>query len=434
MAVLLALIDAGGAVLSRDDLLRLCWNGAVVSDDAIQRAVQALRRIARATDSDLVIETIPKIGYRLATSDPDRFAELLQRGRKALRNELPWPGAEGVSELTEAVALEPHSAEAWGLLALAHRNAAENSAAEAATLSVEACENAARRALELEPRNGHALAALATLRPYFGDWLAAEDGLVAVLEAAPDNTHAISHLVTLLQSVGRTTDSRLWNERAIALDPLSPIHHFRRALKFWIDGDAAAADLAIDSALQLWPQHPAVWNARLMLFAFSRRASAALAMFDEGAVRPPMIGPGAVEVWRASLLALGTRAPADIAKARSANLMAAQRSPGYAINAVMVLSALGELDAAFTVTDGFFLRRGPLIGSLWTGHGQMPVNDQRWRRTMLLYTPACEALRLDPRFGELCDGIGLTRYWAARGVGPDNWSGVSEPLERAVDR
>ena len=49
MQVLLALADAGGAVLSRDDLMRLCWGGAVVGDDSVNRAVAEIRRLARTT-------------------------------------------------------------------------------------------------------------------------------------------------------------------------------------------------------------------------------------------------------------------------------------------------------------------------------------------------------------------------------------------------
>jgi hypothetical protein len=49
----------------------------------------------------------------------------------------------------------------------------------------------------------------------------------------------------------------------------------------------------------------------------------------------------------------------------------------------------------------------------------MPINDHRWRRTMNLFTPATAAMRADPRFIELCDGIGLSDYWARRGKQPD---------------
>src|SRR5688500_10310049 len=66
MQVLLALADAEGAVLTRDDLIRSCWNGQVVGDDSINRAISEIRRIARETAAGFVVETIPRIGYRVS--------------------------------------------------------------------------------------------------------------------------------------------------------------------------------------------------------------------------------------------------------------------------------------------------------------------------------------------------------------------------------
>ncbi len=39
MQVLLALVDAAGAVVTRDDLISKCWNNQIVGEDAINRAV-----------------------------------------------------------------------------------------------------------------------------------------------------------------------------------------------------------------------------------------------------------------------------------------------------------------------------------------------------------------------------------------------------------
>jgi hypothetical protein len=91
----------------------------------------------------------------------------------------------------------------------------------------------------------------------------------------------------------------------------------------------------------------------------------------------------------------------------------------------MSLSMLAELDAAFDVAFGTFLRRGPLIGTLWGGAGEMPVNTLRWRRTVALFIPATARLRADPRFAELCEGIGLVRYWRERGITPDYQLGLA---------
>ncbi len=70
MMLLVALARAEGHTVSRDRLVQSCWEGLAVSDDAIQRAVAKLRRIA-AESGAFSIETIPRVGYRLrATVQP----------------------------------------------------------------------------------------------------------------------------------------------------------------------------------------------------------------------------------------------------------------------------------------------------------------------------------------------------------------------------
>ena len=64
MEVLIALHRADGMVVSRDDLLAACWRGLVVGDDAIQRVVQRLRKVAGKAGS-FRIDTISKAGYSL---------------------------------------------------------------------------------------------------------------------------------------------------------------------------------------------------------------------------------------------------------------------------------------------------------------------------------------------------------------------------------
>lgn len=85
----------------------------------------------------------------------------------------------------------------------------------------------------------------------------------------------------------------------------------------------------------------------------------------------------------------------------------------------MVLSAVGLIDDAFAVAEGSLLRRGPLIGAVARGSGELVVNDQSWRRTMNLFTPATAAMRRQSRFAALCRGIGLTDYWRHPGYAPD---------------
>ena len=66
MKVFLLLLDAGGSVVTRDELFGNAWGGVFVGDDSLNRAIARVRRIAAETAPNLFeIETIPRTGYRL---------------------------------------------------------------------------------------------------------------------------------------------------------------------------------------------------------------------------------------------------------------------------------------------------------------------------------------------------------------------------------
>ena len=461
MQVLVALADASGQVVTRDTLFRRCWGNSSVGDDSLNRAIGAARRLVAEVAGDAVmVETIPRVGYRLKSCEvsaeeaprwsrrqlmiaggvgiiggaavlaaashwsvrPDpRATALTDRARRMLIEAEPSTPGQPVALLQRATSIAPRDAATLGLLAVAFRDAAEKAAPGATSAAVGSCEEAARSALEIDPKQSDALAALAALRPYFGDWADAETRLRQVLAVDPNNFTALTHLTTLLQSVGRAKASWDLNEHVLALAPLSPIPNYRRGIKYWIFGQLAEADLAIDRAISLWPRHIGVWNARIYIFAFTGRADAALAMLDAKASIPTEFPLPAQQLWRESLTALATGRPADIAKARTANLAAAPKSPGFAVQCTMVLSALGLVDDAFAVAEGSLLRRGAFIGAIAGGGGALAVNDQGWRRTMNLFTPATIAMREDPRFVALCRGIKLPEYWKLAGHAPDDF-------------
>jgi TolB-like protein/DNA-binding winged helix-turn-helix (wHTH) protein/tetratricopeptide (TPR) repeat protein len=66
MQVLVTLARARGAVVSRDDLIAACWGGRVVGEDAITLVMMKLRKLAARSGGAFAVETVPRVGYRLA--------------------------------------------------------------------------------------------------------------------------------------------------------------------------------------------------------------------------------------------------------------------------------------------------------------------------------------------------------------------------------
>ena len=70
MQVLIALLEADGVILSRDDLIQSCWEGRIVGDDSISSVVYRLRRDLRdVAAGELEVETITKVGFRVVRGD-----------------------------------------------------------------------------------------------------------------------------------------------------------------------------------------------------------------------------------------------------------------------------------------------------------------------------------------------------------------------------
>lgn len=448
--VLAALAEARGAVLSRDDLLQLCWDGRIVGDDAINRSIAEIRRLAANAGARFEVETVARVGYRITGVNWDaepvmaasqsrhlktrrkllvggiaaaavlaggsaaiiyrnRAAEidgLIERGRVLQGSGGPKDKQRAEALFRKAIERDPMRADAWGWLANVLDD--QTSAREAA-----------QRALILDAREPNARAVLALQRRDLGAWTQWEDELLAVLADAPDNAEALSLLTFFYQGMGRCKDSWLTNERAVRVEPFNPAHHHRRALKHWIFGRIGEADKVADQSLRLWPHSSTVWNARLLIYAFTDRAPAAQALLDDLASRPNNLTPQSVGSWREALNAIATRAPADVARAVDVCTKAASLAPGLAANAIMTFSHLGELDAAYRVANGLFEGRGSIVQQTRGGSMKDFYSASAWGRTQFLFIPATLPFRADARFPELCQRLGHVAYWQKRGIWPD---------------
>ena len=468
MQVFLLLLDAAGKVVTRDELFEAGWGGAMVGDDSLNRAINRVRRIAAETGPGLFeIETIPRTGYRLTgellksdgpqrvgddlrqpaisrrlllgsvaaagiaviagaglwtvrRSQADRrFNQLVDSGEQALLfDERP----KGLGFLRAAVQLRPDDATALGLLAYTLVGETDASEKPGDALSAD---QYAREALKLDPNEPYARLTQFSLQRSMLDVPASEDRLRQILASAPGNVCVMRRLWNLYQSVGLSRRSAQLNERALRLRPLTPATNYPRAQLLWILGRNAEADRVIDRAVGMWPDHRWVRFARFYLYAFTDRPGAAKAMLDDDNKRPQSFSPESVKLWRVSLDALQRRSPASIDAARQVNLDAARQIPALSSQAAVTLSALGEVDAAFEVANGLLLYRDAVSRRPKGLPEQPAVRSTAWRFTPWLFTPPAAALRADPRFEELCQGTGLTDYWAKRGVKPDYQLGLT---------
>lgn len=464
MKVFLLLLDAGGGVVTRDELFASAWGGVFVGDDSLNRAIGRVRKIAGETAPGLFeIETIPRTGYRLTgeilasagaadrshqansgrgmsrrvivgsgaavvlaggaglglwwsrSADDDRFNGLLKRAREGLDYGDGSP--EPANYLRQAVAMRPRDAAAQGLLAFAltyttklRKNGSDSAVDEA--------QEAANTSLRLDPAEPNARLALIQLQTTL-DLATTEDRVRGILATAPDNILAMRVLWSLLQSAGRSRDALALVQRAVSIKPLAAANNYPLAQLLWIVGRTSEADRIIDRAMESWPKHRYVRFARFTIFAFTGRPRAALAMLDSDETRPQGFSPASVALYRISLAALDQPSRSNVAEAVRANADAVKQDPKLASQAVLTLCALGQVDAAFEIANDLLLFRVPSDSAVEDAAGRRRVRSTAWRFTPWLFTPPAAPLRADPRFAALCDGTGLTDYWTKRRIKPD---------------
>ena len=218
----------------------------------------------------------------------------------------------------------------------------------------------------------------------------------------------------LTAAAGLIRESWQWNERSLAIEPLSLDFLAKRALKLWVFGRTSEADKVSDQLRALYPTDSWAWFVRVQIYAFTGRAHAALGMLDG----QPTI-PAVADLWRGALPALDNPSPANVAKAREACIRAADVSGMAANEAVLIMSGLRQLDTAFDITNGSLLSRGPFITREQRDANKASENAG-WRvNTQWMWTPPVAAMRADPRFMPICVSVGLNDYWKKRSVTPD---------------
>ena len=92
MQVLVALAQARGRVITRDELIERCWGGRIVGENAIDRVISRIRQVAASRSVNLVLPR-PLVIF----NDPpfDLTEEVAQQFNKVLKSVKMAPESAG---------------------------------------------------------------------------------------------------------------------------------------------------------------------------------------------------------------------------------------------------------------------------------------------------------------------------------------------------
>ena len=460
MQVFVALARANGSIVTRDELIDWCWDGRIVGEDAINRAISRLRQVAAEIGGgSFAVETITKVGYRLvSTTEAARpeeagsgeavrsasrrnviraiaaagvaaagvgvlwlkpwrhrpapeAVELVRRGDLAQRASRPDQTRQAVAYFERAVRVDPNYGPAWGALALSYTHGLDGfSEAQLASLPGR-IRSAARRALELDPDNADAQLALACIPPYFRNWSQMEPKLIAIRNRYPDHWLANGRLAILYYQVGRLLDGAKLHLGVIERDPMIPGPYAFAATALSRLGRIQDADGLLKEAADRWPANPFIWYARFQHLLFTGRAGSAAALLMDPEARPSGLSDADIEPPLRLARAVEHLRPAEIDAAIRDQQDAATADVQSIPFAATVFALLGRPDLTFGSLDRYLLNRGSF--------GEpAPIGPYTRRYTDDLFSAPMKDLHGDSRFAALTEAIGLDAYWRAARIDP----------------
>ncbi len=475
MQVLVALSRAGGSIVTRDELIMLCWDGRVVGEDAIHRAISRLRKLAAGIGAGSIeIETITKIGYRLSNGDQEESGPVgpraVEHQKSADTPSAGWPTRRGllfgalgagaavagvggfllyrrftsphvppeveglvaqarqlrelgtresqyqaIGLMRRVVSLAPDYADGWGQLGCAYAAASHyRDWPEAVSLRSRAIA-AARRAFELDPGNGFGEMAISMALPMIGHWHERDRRMERALLDRSRDPQLLAYRAQSLMIVGRPTEALGYFER-IGERPLTPMVYANYIYALWAAGRTEEVDRALADAAELYPAHTRLWLVNFHVRLFGGNPSKAIALIEDEESWPEGVDRETLVPWLAQARAIDSRDPALVEEVAAAQMKRARVSAFGAQSATRVLCALDRIDQAFEVVDAYYFGRGFTVPDFPTpGSRFTPEQRQTW----FLFEPVTGPMRADPRFEPLVGEIGLERYWRGSRTRPD---------------
>jgi len=463
MQVLVALARMAGSIVTREELIDRCWEGRIVSDDAVNRVLSRLRQIGAGIGGETFkIETITKVGYRLIETAPavarqpagghpetqvptgrlsrrvlvggglaaagiavagvaliraphrpaPEAVDLYRRGDLAQRVGTASQTRQAISYLEEAVRVDPNYGAAWGALALSYTHTLDGFSEAQMDSLAGRIRSAAARSMALDGENADAEVALASITPVFRNWAKNEARLRALTLRFPNHWLGHGRLAAVLRQEGRLDEAILHQQRLIDIDPMVPPAYGFAALALSSAGRIQEADDMLKRALDRWPAHPMLWWVKYRHLLFTGRAQSAAAYVMDPESLPSGVDPAEVQQAVATAMAVARRDPVSIEAAVQTevrNSLVDVRAMGPA---APMFALLGRLDLTFAALERYLLNHGS-FGK------PAPIGPMTRRSTDILFELPMAAARADPRFAPLMNRVGLAGFWRTSGTEPD---------------
>jgi DNA-binding winged helix-turn-helix (wHTH) protein len=248
-ALLLALVEGGGRVIEKEQLIRSVWDGYHVGAHNLDVTVHALRKILGETSGGRsYVETVPRLGYRLAAEvtetggepparaggggvrRPEKYRaqnaearEAHLKGRYLLAKRTPEGFRKSIEYFERAVRADPNYAPAHAALAEACKLLNSYHLSPPGELNLRA-KAAATKALELDDTLAGAHVSLALVKyRHDWDWAGAEVEFRRAIELDADDATARHMYGMYLTAAGRFDEALSELRRALEIDPVSLI-------------------------------------------------------------------------------------------------------------------------------------------------------------------------------------------------------------------
>lgn len=132
--------------------------------------------------------------------------------------------------LNQATKLDPEYAPAWGMLAQAHSLAYYSSEIESTIKGMFLGEEAARRALRIDPESSHAHSALGDILKDKYQWKEAEEHYIKALQFDPDNVESIEQFGQFYMRTGKFAQALPYVSKATEMDPQGQVYYLVEAM------------------------------------------------------------------------------------------------------------------------------------------------------------------------------------------------------------